>query len=81
MFKISKIILAVVIVILAIYMIGTSDFDLLFFSNFLLGIFFLIMGIEEFKTGNKGFKWVPWMCIVVSVLMFYASIQGWFLLA
>ncbi|UOQ92240.1 DUF3953 domain-containing protein [Halobacillus shinanisalinarum] len=74
--KISKFALSVIIILLSAYMLITKNFDMLPLSNFLLGLFMLVMGVEEFRKGRKGYGYLG---VAVSLFAFFVSLQSIFL--
>ena len=53
MLKIIKVLLALLIVAISIYGLGTKDFSYGPISSLLLGILFAFIGIEEYKRKGK----------------------------
>lgn len=58
MLKISKIVLAAIIFLLLVYMLKTKNFDLLLFNALLLGLFMLVMGLNDFLKGRKEYGYL-----------------------
>lgn len=73
--KILKVILPILVIILSIYLLISRDLNMLFLSEALLGLFFLVIGIEELKKKSLG-KWVGWMLLVVAILLLIVSALG-----
>ncbi|MFD1039687.1 YczI family protein [Virgibacillus byunsanensis] len=46
------------------------------FNPFLLGLFMLVIGIDEFQKGRKSYGY---MSIAVSLFAFFVSLQAFFL--
>ncbi|MEN2767540.1 YczI family protein [Ornithinibacillus xuwenensis] len=72
MLKMIRISLAVVIIILSIYILLTDNFDMLLYSNTLLGLLLFVIGLEELKKEKKGFGYLG---IFASIFAFFVSIQ------
>lgn len=70
--KICRLILAIIGISTATYSLLTETFDLVPYTMLCLGVMILVMGLEEYKKGKKGF-W--YMSIIVSLLLFFVSIQ------
>ncbi len=75
--KMIRVILEIIVIFLSGYSLITKDFDLMPYSLLCLGAFMLATGIAEFQKERPGFS--MYGCIVVSLFMFYVSIQ-WFLI-
>ncbi|PAE23282.1 DUF3953 domain-containing protein [Bacillus sp. 7894-2] len=53
MIKILRIVLSVVIIPLALYMLITHNFEWMPFNLFLLSLFVMVIGTDEFMKGRK----------------------------
>ncbi|OAB75082.1 DUF3953 domain-containing protein [Paenibacillus crassostreae] len=62
--------------IMASYGLITEHFELNTYMVFLLGVFMLIIGLEELRKSHKKF-W--YMSIVISLFSFFVSIQSLFI--
>ncbi|GAB4074462.1 hypothetical protein GCM10028778_19650 [Barrientosiimonas marina] len=76
-FKILRVIFSIVVAVLASYMLITQDFELMPYLMLGLGISTLITGVVELQNDKKAF-W-GYMSIIVSLFMFFVSIQGFLL--
>lgn len=71
-----RISLSLIIIFLSIYALTTRHTqDLLPFMMLILGAFLLVVGIDEMQKGNKR---IGYISMILSLLMFYVSIQGFF---
>lgn len=75
MFKIVRIVLSVLVVALSGYMLIADTYELLPYSQFLLGILMAVLGAAEFKKGEKAHKWYGITSIGVAIYLFYVAIQ------
>lgn len=75
--KIFRVALSVVGVVLAGFMLVTQNFEFMPYLMLALGISTLITGIVELQNDKKAF-W-GYMCIIVSLFLFFVSIQGFLL--
>jgi hypothetical protein len=71
--KIMKIIFGAVTLLLAGYGLITKNFEFQPFMIFFLGIYILIMGLEEFKKGRKR---LGYLAIAVCLFVIFVSLQG-----
>ncbi|MFC4024672.1 hypothetical protein ACFOUV_12785 [Oceanobacillus longus] len=71
--KIIRIILSVITLLLAGYGLLSDNFVLQSLMIFFLGLLILVMGIDEFNKGKKGFGY---LCIAIAI---FISIQSFFL--
>ncbi|ASK64176.1 hypothetical protein CFK37_19495 [Virgibacillus phasianinus] len=69
MLKISKVFLAAIIFLLLVYMLMTKNFDLFLFNTILLGLFMLVMGLDEFLKGGKEYGY---LYLVTSLICFFS---------
>ncbi|CAH2717538.1 hypothetical protein BACCIP111895_04752 [Neobacillus rhizosphaerae] len=76
MLKISRIILAVIVTLIAGYGLFTGDFEFQTYMMFFLGLMMLVMGIDEFQKGRKSYGLIS---IVVFLLLLFVSVKGFFL--
>ncbi|MCL6603163.1 MAG: DUF3953 domain-containing protein [Paenibacillus sp.] len=70
--KISKMILAIIVIATSTYSLITKTSDLAPYTMLCLGVMILVMGLEELKKGRKGF-W--YLSIFISLFVFFVSIQ------
>ncbi|MFC2947750.1 DUF3953 domain-containing protein [Virgibacillus sediminis] len=70
--KILRVILAVIVVFIAGYEWVTENFALHSYMMFFLGLMMLVMGLDEFQKGRKGYGWIS---IVVFLLLLSLSFQ------
>ncbi|OAB38622.1 hypothetical protein PMSD_06295 [Paenibacillus macquariensis subsp. defensor] len=71
--KFCKIIISILVITISIYCLITKRFELLPYMMLCLGVFMLVLGLEELQKGRKRF-W--YMSIIVAVFIFYISIQN-----
>ncbi|MCM2531658.1 DUF3953 domain-containing protein [Neobacillus pocheonensis] len=76
MLKISRIILAVIVILISGIGLFTKIFDFQPYMMFFFSLFMLVMGLEEFQKGRKG---IGWISIVVFLFLLFVSIQGFLL--
>lgn len=76
MFKLLKIIFGVITLSLASYGLITKNFEFQPVMTFFMGLFILIIGIEEFKKGRRGFGILS---IAVCLFAIFVSFQGFLL--
>ncbi|WP_141992272.1 MULTISPECIES: DUF3953 domain-containing protein [Bacillaceae] len=74
--KIVKLILVIIVLALSAYQLITRNFELMPYSMLFLGALMLVMGLAEFQKDRKG-GFLG--CVVVSLFLFFVSIQGFFL--
>ncbi|MGF9975859.1 DUF3953 domain-containing protein [Viridibacillus arvi] len=72
-----RIILSVIVIALAGYSLITKNFEFMSYLMFFLGAFMLVMGLDELQKDRKRFE--GYMCIIVSMFIFFVSIQGFLL--
>ncbi|MBT2719226.1 DUF3953 domain-containing protein [Bacillus sp. ISL-57] len=72
--KIVRVILAIIVLALSAYQIITQNFELMPYSMLFLGAIMLVTGLVELQKDRKRF-W-GYMSIVVSLFLFFVSIQG-----
>ncbi len=75
--KITKLILALIIIIFSSYSLISKNFESLPFMMFFLGVFMLLSGLSEFQKDRKRFE--GYMFMGVSIFLFFVSIQGFLL--
>lgn len=71
--KIIKVMLALIVVAISVYGLMTKDFSYGPISSLLLGIFFAIIGIQEFKTKGKnswGMFLMPVSLLIIVMALF-----------
>jgi len=71
--KITRIILSAITLLLAGYGLFTQNFVLQPLMIFFMGLLILVMGLDEFKKGRKGFGY---LCIAVAI---FISLESFFL--
>lgn len=71
--KIVRIILAIIVLTLSVYQLITDNFEVMPYSMLFLGALMLVIGLAELQKDRKGFG--GYMCIVVSLFLFFVSIQ------
>ncbi|PEZ80248.1 MULTISPECIES: DUF3953 domain-containing protein [Bacillaceae] len=74
--KIVKLILVIIVLALSAYQLITRNFELMPYSMLFLGALMLVMGLVELQKDRKG-GFLG--CVVVSLFLFFVSIQGFFL--
>ncbi|MFE4143952.1 DUF3953 domain-containing protein [Peribacillus sp. YIM B13472] len=74
--KIVKLILAMIVLAVSVYQLITGNFDLMPYSMLFLGALMLVTGLVELQKDRKG-GFLG--CGVVSLFLFFVSIQGFFL--
>ncbi|CAH0158414.1 DUF3953 domain-containing protein [Peribacillus simplex] len=74
--KIVKLILAMIVLAVSVYQLITGNFDLMPYSMLFLGALMLVTGLVELQKDRKG-GFLG--CVVVSLFLFFVSIQGFFL--
>ncbi|MBT2674053.1 DUF3953 domain-containing protein [Streptomyces sp. ISL-14] len=74
--KIVKLILAMIVLAVSVYQLITGNFDLMPYSMLFLGALMLVTGLVELQKDRKGGFFG---CVVVSLFLFFVSIQGFFL--
>ncbi|MFE5426284.1 DUF3953 domain-containing protein [Peribacillus simplex] len=74
--KIVKLILVIIVLALSVYQLITRNFDLVPYSMLFLGALMLVIGLVELQDDRKG-GFLG--CVVVSLFLFFVSIQGFFL--
>ncbi|MFD2170883.1 DUF3953 domain-containing protein [Tumebacillus lipolyticus] len=72
-----RVILGIVVIVLSSYSLLTKDFEWMPYSMLFLGAFFLSSGVIELQKEGKRF--LGYMTIVVSLFIFFVSIQGFLL--
>ncbi|MGB3100930.1 MAG: DUF3953 domain-containing protein [Psychrobacillus psychrotolerans] len=75
--KITKFILALIIIIFSSYSLLSKNFESLPFMMFFLGAFMLLSGLSEFQKDRKRFE--GYMFMAVSIFIFFVYIQGFLL--
>lgn len=75
MLKILRIILAVIVIVIAVFSIIIQNFVAMPFLMLLLSVFMLVSGLIEYQKDKKGF----WLYIIVSIFIFLVAILGYFL--
>ncbi|MFK9094289.1 DUF3953 domain-containing protein [Bacillus salipaludis] len=76
MLKLLKIILSVIVISLAGYGLINENFEFQPYMMLFFGLGMLVMGIEEFQKGQKGYGWLS---IVVFIFILFVSIKGFIL--
>ncbi|MDR4924814.1 DUF3953 domain-containing protein [Peribacillus simplex] len=74
--KIVKLILAMIVLAVSVYQLITGNFDLMPYSMLFLGALMLVTGLVELQKDRKG-GFLG--CVVVSLFLFFVSIQGFLL--
>ncbi|MES1042838.1 DUF3953 domain-containing protein [Peribacillus simplex] len=72
--KIVRVTLAIIVIALSAYQLITGNFELMPYSMLFLGATMLVTGLVELQKDRKRF-W-GYMSIVVSLFLFFVSIQG-----
>ncbi|KRF08078.1 hypothetical protein ASG89_16735 [Paenibacillus sp. Soil766] len=72
--KISKVILAVVIIGLSLYSTVTQNFELMPYLMLCLSVFSLVVGLIELQKARKGY--IGYIFMIASVCIMFTSIQG-----
>lgn len=75
--KVVRIILSIVGLVLASYGLITKDYHLLPFMMLFLGGLMLVMALEELKKKRK--STIGYVLIVISLFVFFVSVQGFLL--
>ena len=75
-FMLFQIILSIVVIFFAGYGLITEDFTYQPYMMLFLGLAMLVMGLREFKKGQKGYGWLS---IVVFVLILFVTIKSFLL--
>ncbi|WP_343839242.1 YczI family protein [Salinibacillus aidingensis] len=70
--KVVKMILAVLVIILSVYTIFTTNIKALSYGNFFIGILLMVIGIEEFQKKRKG---QSFLSIAAGLFALFASFQ------
>lgn len=76
MLKTLRIVLAIIVIILAVYGLITKSPAVSPYMLFFMGAMFLVLAISEFKMKRKG---IGIISIIVSLFVFYVSMQGFIL--
>ena len=74
--KITRFILALIVIALSSYSLISNNFESMPFMMLFLGAFMLVSGLSELQKDRKRFE--GYMFIVVSIFIFFVSIQGFF---
>ncbi|MFE4705462.1 DUF3953 domain-containing protein [Peribacillus simplex] len=74
--KIVKLILVMIVLASSAYQLITGKFELMPYSMLFLGALMLVIGLVELQGDRKG-GFLG--CVVVSLFLFFVSIQGFFL--
>ncbi|MEC0274425.1 DUF3953 domain-containing protein [Peribacillus frigoritolerans] len=72
--KIVRVTLAIIVIALSAYQLITENFELMPYSMLFFGATMLVTGLVELQKDRKRF-W-GYMSIVVSLFLFFVSIQG-----
>ncbi|MFE4814435.1 DUF3953 domain-containing protein [Peribacillus simplex] len=72
--KIVRVTLAIIVIALSAYQLITENFELMPYSMLFLGATMLVTGLVELQKDRKRFG--GYMSIVVSLFLFFVSIQG-----
>ncbi|EPD52113.1 DUF3953 domain-containing protein [Paenisporosarcina sp. FSL H8-0542] len=75
--KIIRIILGIIVIALSSYSLISRNFELMPFMMLFLGAFMLVTGLFELQKDRKRFE--GYMFIIVSLFIFFVSIQGFLL--
>ncbi|MGE7921468.1 DUF3953 domain-containing protein [Viridibacillus sp. NPDC093762] len=75
--EILRIILSVIVIALAGYSLITKNFEFMSYLMLFLGAFMLVTGLVELQKDRKRFE--EYMFIIVSLFIFFVSIQGFIL--
>lgn len=75
--KIIRIILGIIVIALSSYSLISRNFELMPFMMLFLGAFMLVTGLSEIQKDRKRFE--GYMFIIVSLFIFFVSIQGFLL--
>lgn len=76
MLKLLKIILSLIVISLAGYGLINENFEFQPYMMLFLGLTMLVIGIEEFQKGQKGYGWLG---IVLFIFTLIVSIKGFIL--
>jgi len=71
--KVIKVILALIAITISTYSLITKDFSYSPLATLLLGIFFAIVGVEEFKNKGRnslGMVYIPLSCLAIAMALF-----------
>lgn len=74
MFKIIRIILAIIVLALAVYSLITKNFELMPYMMFFLGASMLLTGLVDFQKDRKALG--GYISIIAAIFIFYVSLQG-----
>lgn len=74
MIKILRIVLSVVIIPLALYMLITKSFEWMPLNLFLLSLFTMVMGADEFIKGRKQYGYLN---VAVSFFIVFVAFYTW----
>ncbi|NHW38476.1 DUF3953 domain-containing protein [Paenibacillus aceris] len=74
MLKISKVIIAIIVIGFSSYLLITKYFELMPYLMLFLAIFMLVTGLVEHQRNRKGL-W-GYLSILVSLFILFVSIQG-----
>ncbi|WP_232696198.1 DUF3953 domain-containing protein [Brevibacillus daliensis] len=77
MIKLIRVILGIIVIVISGYNLITKDFELMPYLMLFLGAFMLASGFIELQKDRKGI-W-GYMSIIVSLFIFFVSIQGFWL--
>jgi apolipoprotein N-acyltransferase len=72
--KISRIILAVIVALIAGYGLFTGNFKFQTYMMFFLGLMLLVMGIDEFQKGRKGYGLISIVAFLFILFVFVSII-------
>ncbi|WP_085991290.1 YczI family protein [Oceanobacillus senegalensis] len=75
MLKVLRIILGVIIIFISAYGLITKNLEYQPFTMLFVSFMMLVMGLEEFQKGRKGYGWLG---IIVSIFVFFVSNQGFY---
>jgi len=76
MLKISKVIIAIIVIGFSSYLLITKNFELMPYLMLFLAILMLVTGLIEYQRNRKGF-W-GYLSILVSLFILFVSIRGFF---
>ena len=73
---ILRVIFAVIVTFIAGYGLITNNHEFQSYMMFFLSLFMLVMGLEEFRKGQKV---IGWISIVAFLFILFVSLQDFFL--
>ncbi|MGG0654953.1 DUF3953 domain-containing protein [Rummeliibacillus pycnus] len=75
--KIIRVLLGIIVIAFSSYGLISENFELMPFMMLFLGAFMLATGLVELQKDRKRFE--GYMCIIVSLFIFFVSIKGFLL--